>query len=465
MFRFGEGFGMGRGIAVLVAILAILPSTILAQAPAASTFYISDTETQFSLNIANDSSDVSIYFTSPAYSWVAVGFGENMKDSLMFVLYPSKDGKNVTISPRLATGHSEPGHENSIQLEALPGTGIIDDMFVVKAVCKNCRVWTDGFLDVKNAAHPMIFAFGPGNRLQSDSLDAPLRRHVRFGRFTMDMQAATGKSEVPGASQALAGVTFDGEMTRDHDRMNLAHAVLGCLALFVLWPLNVVCAGFLKKIGIHIGISVFILVFLIISYALGIATSGEFNRSKTFTSPHQILAFLSLLPIVLISILPFPRISSLHTLLPRLHTPLVSATLTLLILTGGLGLHLSSQSTPIIMAYTAIALGVFVFVVLLQTCIKRRGSAYARQNGTSARRLRGEEDDEEDLVMKAWKVGRGMDGTHGQSQSQQSFGSGQQGQQGHGRGNSGGNNLYGGGTMPGPQYMLNMHPGVPVHRW
>jgi len=25
--------------------------------------------------------------------------------------------------------------------------------------------------------------------------------------------------------------------------------------------------------------------------------------------------------------------------------------------------------------------------------------------------------------------------------------------------------LYGGGTMPGPQYLLNMHPGVPVHKW
>jgi hypothetical protein len=24
-------------------------------------------------------------------------------------------------------------------------------------------------------------------------------------------------------------------------------------------------------------------------------------------------------------------------------------------------------------------------------------------------------------------------------------------------------NMFGGGTMPGPQYLLNMHPGVPVH--
>jgi hypothetical protein len=25
--------------------------------------------------------------------------------------------------------------------------------------------------------------------------------------------------------------------------------------------------------------------------------------------------------------------------------------------------------------------------------------------------------------------------------------------------------MYGGGTMPGPQYLLNMHPGVPIHKW
>lgn len=25
--------------------------------------------------------------------------------------------------------------------------------------------------------------------------------------------------------------------------------------------------------------------------------------------------------------------------------------------------------------------------------------------------------------------------------------------------------VYGGGAMPGPQYLLNMHPGVPVHKW
>ena len=64
--------------------------------PPASTFYIDSTETQFSLNVANNSPDVSIYFTSPAYSWVAVGFGEKMKGSLIFVLYPSSDGSSMS---------------------------------------------------------------------------------------------------------------------------------------------------------------------------------------------------------------------------------------------------------------------------------------------------------------------------------------------------------------------------------
>lgn len=70
-------------------------ATSQAQSPAASTLFIEKTETQFSINLANDSSDVYIYFTSPAYSWVGVGFGEGMKNSLMLVMYPNKKGNST----------------------------------------------------------------------------------------------------------------------------------------------------------------------------------------------------------------------------------------------------------------------------------------------------------------------------------------------------------------------------------
>ena len=73
---------------------------------ASATFYLQETETQFSVNIANDSDagDVFLYFTSPAHSWVGVGFGETMRDSLMFILYPSRNGTGVYIHTSLWAG-------------------------------------------------------------------------------------------------------------------------------------------------------------------------------------------------------------------------------------------------------------------------------------------------------------------------------------------------------------------------
>ena len=63
-----------------------------AQDSAVSTFYISDTRTQFSVNLPPDSDDVNFYLEAPDwYSYTAFGFGSSMADSLMIVMYPSRD--------------------------------------------------------------------------------------------------------------------------------------------------------------------------------------------------------------------------------------------------------------------------------------------------------------------------------------------------------------------------------------
>ncbi|KAF2822888.1 CBD9-like protein [Ophiobolus disseminans] len=447
-------------VGALVAILAFFPFFTFAQnntTVAASTFFLSETETQFSINVANDSDDVFIYSTSPAYSWVGFGFGAKMENSLMFIMYPSKDGDNVTISPRIGSKKAEPTFTSAVDLEVLPGTTVNDNgMFVLRAVCRKCRTWPGGFLDVKSTAQPMIYAFGHGYPLYSDSKSANLKRHIRYGHYSMDMVAATGLGGVPANSPMLSGVQLKGKMTRDHDRANLAHAIIGCLALFVIWPLNVLFAGFFKNIRIHVGISVVIMAFLVVAYALGISTSAQFNRSQDYKTPHQVFAFIALAPIVLMSLLPIPSISKLHTLIPRLHTPMVSTSFLLLVLTGGLGLHLSSQARPVILGYTAVSLMVFIFITVLTSCIRRRGSAYARANN---RKRVGEEDDNMVMLKK-------MDESRSSSKASFTQGSGTQsrefGADGQDRNQRG---LYGGGTMPGPQYLLNMHPGVPVHKW
>lgn len=185
---------------------------------------------------------------------------------------------DVTISTRYGSKASEPSFTSDPELEVLPGTTINDSMLNLNARCRNCRVWPSGSLDASSSTQPMIYAFGHGNRLYSDSPSAGLKRHIRYGHFTMDLRAATGAGAVPTKNSASAGVKMIGSMTRDHDRKNLAHAIVGCLALFLLWPLNVIFAGFFKNIKIHVVVSVLILSFLIIAYGLGIATSSQYNR-------------------------------------------------------------------------------------------------------------------------------------------------------------------------------------------
>lgn len=98
---------------------------------------------------------------------------------------------------------------------------------------------------------------------------------------------------------------------------------------------------------------------------------------------------------------------------------------------------------------------VFLFNTIFQSCIRRRGSAYARANN---RKRLGEEDDQMVMLRKResqTSTNSSFRQGSGYSAESREFGAdGQERRQ-----------VYGGGAMPGPQYLLNMHPGVPVHKW
>ncbi|KAL1602185.1 hypothetical protein SLS59_004872, partial [Nothophoma quercina] len=272
-------------------------------------------------------------------------------------MYPNANGDNLTISPRIGRKAGEPAFTNKVAIEVLDGTRIEDDMMILHARCLDCRVWPNGFLDATSSDQPMIYAFGGPYALQSNSPSADLKRHERYGQFIMDMTAATGTGGVPLKSNASNGVQ-----------------VLG------VWPLNVLIAGFLKNIRVHVGFSIAIVVGLSIAYGFGISTSNQYNRSKAFNTPHQILAFISIAPMVLLSILPVRPLATLHRFVPRLHAPMSSLALTLLLISGGLGLQLSQQSRPIVLIYTALSLALVISLAIISSIVRRRGSAYARAN-------------------------------------------------------------------------------------
>ena len=133
-------------------------------------------------------------------SWYGFGFGTGMAGSLMFIMYTSQDGKNVTISPRLGTGHVMPLYTGIVGWSLLEGSGIVNDSLGTEMIanvrCTNCRSWAGGQLNVTSHSQPMIYAVG-GDQIQTNDHTATIQQHAGYGKFTLDMVAATGAGGIP----------------------------------------------------------------------------------------------------------------------------------------------------------------------------------------------------------------------------------------------------------------------------
>ncbi|OCK85265.1 iron reductase domain protein [Lepidopterella palustris CBS 459.81] len=389
----------------ILLLALILPSRVSSDSnPAASTLYLSETGTTFSLNIPNNSSDVYIYFSSPAYSWFAVGAGDKMAGSLMLIMYPSANNKNVTVSPRIATGNSEPTFAPEIQISVLPGTTIFNDSFVLNAICHNCRSWNGGSLDLTAVSQPWMYAFGPAIDLYSDSPEAPLRRHREYGYFTMDMNQATGLGGVPIPSTSMNGARLVGDVVMDGDKASVTHGILIVFAVLILYPLNVILVGFFKSMKFHVVFSIIIMCFILAGFGVGIYVSGEYNRSKHFTSAHQIFGFIIVAIFIALAALgglvsrqrrvqPTPASDAPRkaSTLELAHTWTGRGVWVLAIINGGTGLKFSSSPMHTQIIYALVTIAIALPLVIVYSIMWRR------------RRVKKEEEEEDrDVVLQAY---------------------------------------------------------------
>jgi len=124
-----------------------------------------------------------------------MGIGSGMTGALIFIIYPDSSGKNVTVSPRLGTGHVEPSPDSDIKVSLLSGSGVDGDTMTANFKCSNCRSWNNNAntLDTTSSSAGFIWAIGPGTKIQSDdaSLDT-LTQHKVMGTAKIDAKAATG---------------------------------------------------------------------------------------------------------------------------------------------------------------------------------------------------------------------------------------------------------------------------------
>ena len=227
-----------------------------------------------------------------------------MSDSLIFVAYESEDRKNVTLSPRLGDGHVMPEHTDSVKVEMLAGSGLINGIFSVNAMCTGCRSWGRGSLDLKSTSQPMIWAIGPAWSLASDELNAPIRRHQIFDHFSLDLVAATGAAGVPllgQSNESSSNDDDDDDSSRGHGPRGwnapskvVAHALLMIGSFLVLFPGGYLVLRVFEKVIAHAAVQSVAMLLVIISTGLGVSISKGMKivsipQPSTFIPPFTYL--------------------------------------------------------------------------------------------------------------------------------------------------------------------------------
>ncbi|ETS81642.1 hypothetical protein PFICI_06644 [Pestalotiopsis fici W106-1] len=294
-------------------LLSYLAATIQAQTETNTTtnsdipslFISPSNDLAFALSVPKDSS-TDLYFSlmfPKSVTWGAIGLGTSkMAGALMLVAYSSSSGDNVTLSPRIASGHSEPVHTTDIRVEALDGTGLVDNArYVFLGRCANCRSWNingrGGDVDVESKAQSFVYATGPDGDIRSDALDAPLKMHLNYGTFTLDMvHATTADAAAPtitiSNSTDLVATTQGLSVLGKSDTAARAHAIIMVLCFIGLYPFGILVLRLGNWVRWHAVNQGLALIGVIVGFGLGVHSSYFYNRSKGFKSGHQVLGIL-----------------------------------------------------------------------------------------------------------------------------------------------------------------------------
>ncbi|KAF2091532.1 iron reductase domain protein, partial [Saccharata proteae CBS 121410] len=370
----------------------------------------------YQLNIPSDTAssgngDIFFQLSAPtSYSWVALGQGDQMAGSNIFVMYTSSSGNNVTLSPRLGTGHNQPKYDGDAQVYLLDGSGVTNGQMVANVRCSNCQSWSGGSMDFTQTSAKWIYASYEGDALNSDDTGESISQHNGdYGPFTWQMASAKGGNSVnPFTDSSSSGTTASsaggasatsscGEFS-NYSKMIIAHGVLASLAFVIFFPAGAISIrlfSFPGLIWFHAAMQAFAYVVYIAAFGIGVYLATTFEMIDEY---HPIIG------IVLFVLLFFqPFLGLLHHVLFKKHSMrtfwsyahiwLGRILITLGIINGGLGL-LFAADTPWAASNSAyIAYGVVAGVIWLVYVaaavygeVKRKKSqppAYAPRKGSS----------------------------------------------------------------------------------
>ncbi|KAK5084858.1 hypothetical protein LTR70_007753 [Exophiala xenobiotica] len=271
-----------------------------------------ETDVCFSLNVpqrsaSSGSGDIYFQLSAPVtYSWVALAQGTMMSNANMFLMYSSADGKNVTLSPRTASGHMMPTHNEATDVSLLDGSGIFNDRMTANVRCGNCDSWDTGTMSLQDSNSNWLYAHSQGSPINSDDRNAPILQHDGEGGFQWDLSRATGGSDTNPFTDAATITTTtspsaaEGQhswarlSTQTQMRFVQAHGALASLAFVAIFPLGAILVrltSFRGLVWTHGGLQVFGYAVFVAAAGLGIFIA---NGVAYLQEPHAIIGMILL---------------------------------------------------------------------------------------------------------------------------------------------------------------------------
>jgi hypothetical protein len=366
-------------------------------------------DASYSINVPDvtaKSGSGDIYFqikASTSYSWAGLGQGSGMTGANIFVIYPSADGKNVTLSTRHGAGHFQPLYTSAVQAELLEGSGIADGMMTANVKCSNCNKWEGGSMDFSQSSTNWIYALGKGASIKSDAKDATITYHGASPHeaFVWDLSPAMGGASVnpfvaaQTTTTTSSGSSYSPETVAKYERIRLAHGAAASIAFVGLFPIGAILirlTSFKGVVWVHAGIQALGNLLFIAAFGMGIWMWTSFPDQGRY---HPIIG-MSLFGILLVQ----PLSGLLHhylfvkrsknaaleenvsgrTIASYIHIYVGRGAVLLGIINGGLGIWLAQVMGSRLYAYSACAaLMGFLYIVAIIVGEVRRSKKLRQQ--------------------------------------------------------------------------------------
>ncbi|KAK2610787.1 hypothetical protein N8I77_004188 [Diaporthe amygdali] len=338
----------------------------------------------------------NIYFQISApttYSWVALGTGTQMKGANIFIMYQDGAG-NVTVSARPGTGHQQPQYDASTasQLTLLSGSGVSGDTMVANVQCANCESWSGGTLNVASSGSSWIAAWKEGSSLASTSQSESISYHDAHSEFNLDLtQASITSDSNPFVGAAATTPSSSGSSgssgtttVRPSSAVIWAHGLGMAIAFAVLYPLGSAVMPLFGKWQLHSGWQM--VTWLLMWSCFGLGVYGAQQRNMLFTNSHVqlgtvVVCVLAIQPALgFIHHQQFMKTGS-RGIFSYAHIWWGRLWLVLGVINGGLGLQLTDASNSLIIAYSVIAVIMYLVYAVVKTLVSFR-SRSRRSNGS-----------------------------------------------------------------------------------